>query len=87
MQVTGLTSEAFWKGEMEIRGTVQDGDQRFRVRILRKGSQIFDYSCSRVGENGRVLGRCSLGCTQTAQGLPMCAHGHAVLTAYLEQNM
>lgn len=85
MQVTELSAEAFWKGETEIKGTVLDGGGSYRVRILRKGSHIFDYSCSRVGENGRVLDRCGLGCTQTAEGLPMCAHGHAVLTAYLEQ--
>ena len=46
MEVTELTAETFWKGETEIRGTVMDGEDEYRVRILRKGSQNFDYSCS-----------------------------------------
>ena len=47
MEVTELTAETFWKGETEIRGTVMDGEDEYRVRILRKGSQNFDYSCNR----------------------------------------
>ena len=39
MEVTELTAETFWKGETEIRGTVMDGEDEYRVRILRKGSQ------------------------------------------------
>lgn len=52
MEVTGLSADTFWKGETEIRGEVTDGTERYRVRILRKGSQIFDYSCSRVEKKG-----------------------------------
>lgn len=62
MEVTGLSADTFWKGETEIRGEVTDGTERYRVRILRKGSQIFDYSCSRVDKNGKRTGYCSLGC-------------------------
>ena len=40
MEVTGLSADTFWKGETEIRGEVTDGTERYRVRILRKGSQI-----------------------------------------------
>ena len=50
MEVTELTAEAFWKGETEIRGTVMDGEDEYRVRILRKGSQNFDYSCSHISK-------------------------------------
>ena len=56
MEVTGLSADTFWKGETEIRGEVTDGTERYRVRILRKGSQIFDYSCSRVDKNGKRTG-------------------------------
>lgn len=83
MEVTGLSSETFWKGETEIKGTVADGAERYQVRILRKGSQIFDYSCSRVDKNGRKLGLCSLGCGKTAAGPGLCVHGEAVLSACL----
>ena len=60
MEVTELTAETFWKGETEIRGTVMDGEDEYRVRILRKGSQNFDYSCSRISKTGRNLGFCGL---------------------------
>ena len=56
MEVTGLSADTFWKGETEIRGEVTDGTERYRVRILRKGSQIFEYSCSRVANNGKRIG-------------------------------
>ena len=49
MQVSGLSWDTFWKGETEIRGTAADGEETYRVRILYKGSRVFDYSCSRMG--------------------------------------
>ena len=64
MEVTELTAETFWKGETEIRGTVMDGEDEYRVRILRKGSQNFDYSCSHISKTGRNLGFCGVSCTQ-----------------------
>lgn len=85
MQVSGLSSETFWRGETEIRGTVTDGGESYRVRILRKGSQVFDYSCSRMGRDGKQSGFCSLSCTPTEGGIAMCAHARAVLEAYLNQ--
>ena len=72
MEVTELTAEAFWKGETEIRGTVMDGEDEYRVRILRKGSQNFDYSCSHISKTGRNLGFCGVSCTQGPDGIPMC---------------
>ena len=62
MEVTGLSANTFWKGEMEILGTVKDGTETYRVRMLRKGSQIYDYSCSHVDQNGKKLDVCSMGC-------------------------
>lgn len=60
MEVTEFTAETFWKGETEIRGTVMDGEDEYRVRILRKGSQNFDYSCSHISKTGRNLGFCGV---------------------------
>ena len=71
MEVTELTAETFWKGETEIRGTVMDGEDEYRVRILRKGSQNFDYSCSHISKTGRNLGFCGVSCTQGPDGIPM----------------
>jgi len=85
MEVTGLSADTFWKGETEIRGTVQDGTSQYKVRILRKGSQIFDYSCSHVDKDGKKLGICGLGCGRTAGGMELCAHGEAVLAEYLSR--
>ncbi len=83
MEVTDLSAETFWKGETEIRGTVTDEGDRYRVRILRKGSQIFDYSCSHVDKNGKKLGHCLVKCGNVSGEEDLCDHGRAVLLAYL----
>ena len=85
MEVTELTAETFWKGETEIRGTVMDGEDEYRVRILRKGSQNFDYSCSHISKTGRNLGFCGVSCTQGPDGIPMCPHAHALLAGWLQR--
>ena len=85
MEVTGLSADTFWKGETEIRGEVTDGTERYRVRILRKGSQIFDYSCSRVDKNGKRIGSCAMGCHRGDGEKDLCPHGRAVCEAYLEK--
>lgn len=85
MEVTGLSADTFWKGETEIRGEVTDGTERYRVRILRKGSQIFDYSCSRVDKNGKRTGYCSLGCHGKGGSTVLCPHGEAVYGAYIRK--
>lgn len=85
MEVTELTAEAFWKGETEIRGTVMDGEDEYRVRILRRGSQNFDYSCSHISKTGRNLGFCGVSCTQGPDGIPMCPHAHALLAEWLRR--
>ena len=84
MQVSGLSWDTFWKGETEIRGTAADGEETYRVRILYKGSRVFDYSCSRMGKNGQPTGFCSVSCTPGENGIAMCPHGQAVLEAYLK---
>ena len=85
MEVTELTAETFWKGETEIRGTVMDGEDEYRVRILRKGSQNFDYSCSHISKTGRNLGFCGVSCTQGPDGIPMCPHAHALIAEWLRR--
>ncbi len=82
MEVTDFSAETFWKGETEIRGTVTDEGERYRVRILRKGSQIFDYSCSHVDEDGKKLGQCLVKCQNVSGEEELCSHGRAVLSAW-----
>lgn len=82
MEVTDFSAETFWKGETEIRGTVTDEGERYRVRILRKGSQIFDYSCSHVDEDGKKLGQCLVKCQNVSSEEELCSHGRAVLSAW-----
>ena len=85
MEVTGLAADTFWKGEMEIRGTVTDGSSQYRVRILRKGSQVFDYSCSRMDLSGKRLGICSEGCKSGTKEVELCPHAKALMEAFLKQ--
>ena len=82
MEVTDFSAETFWKGETEIRGTVTDEGERYRVRILRKGSQIFDYSCSHVDKDGKKLGQCLVKCQKVSGEEELCGHGRAVLSAW-----
>lgn len=85
MQVTGLSSETFWKGETEIRGTAADGKDAYRVRILCRDGQICDCTCSRTDGDGNTDRFCPLSCAPEKTGADMCAHGRAVLEAYLEE--
>ncbi len=86
MEVYGLSSDTFWKGETEIRGTVTDCGKRFRVRILRKGSQIYDYSCSHVDESGRRIRDCSVGCGNIVDAGDLCVHGQALLAEHMKKD-
>ena len=86
MEVTGLSTETFWKGETEIRGFVTDGGKRYRVRILRKGSQIFDYSCSHVEMSGRKIKDCCIGCGNIASERDLCVHGQMLLAEQMKKD-
>lgn len=86
MEVTGLSSDTFWKGETEIKGIVTDCGKRFRVRILRKGSQIYDYSCSHVDMSGRKIGDCSVGCGNIVNESGLCVHGQALLAEQMKKD-
>ena len=85
MEVTGLSADTFWKGEMEIRGFVTDNGKRYRVSILRKGSQIFDYSCSHVDMTGRRIRDCSVGCGNVTDENDLCVHGKMLLAEYMKK--
>ena len=84
MEVYGLSSDTFWKDETELRGNVTDCGRRYRVRILRKGSQIYDYSCSHVDESGRRIKDCSVGCGNLTAG-DLCVHAQAVLAEQMKK--
>ena len=86
MEVYGLSSDTFWKSETEIRGTVTDCGKRYRVRIMRKGSQILDYSCSHVDESGRRIRDCSVGCGNIMDVSDLCVHGQALLAEHMKKD-
>ena len=85
MEVSGLSAETFWKGETEIKGTVTDGGEHYLVCIFIKGSQIYDYSCSHVDENGKKLGVCSGACGNVKGTENLCVHCLAVLEEQLKK--
>lgn len=72
MKVRDLEADAFWKGEVRVRGSVEDGDEAFETKIFTKDGEIYDYECS------CVLGNSYKG---------VCEHGRALLSEYrkLEQ--
>ncbi len=57
MNVTDMTTSTFWKGEVGVSGTVQEGETSYRVKLMVKGSQIYDYSCSCI-EGNSYKGMC-----------------------------
>ena len=86
MEVSGLSVETFWKGETETSGFVTDGGKRYRVRILRKGSQIFDYSCSHVEMSGRKIKDCCVGCGNIVSESDLCVHGQMLLAEQMKKD-
>lgn len=70
MKITEMTANTFWKGEMGVRGIVEDGENSYKVSLDIKGSQVRDYSCSCVKGN-------------SYKG--MCAHAECVWKAWQEQ--
>ncbi len=60
MIVSDMTTSTFWKGEAGVRGTVQDGESSYEVKLMIKGSQVYDYSCSCV-EGNSYKGMCPHG--------------------------
>ena len=85
MEVSGLSVETFWKGETETRGFVTDGGKRYRVRIMRKGSQIYDYSCSHVEMSGRRIKDCCIACGDVISESDLCVHGQMLLAEFMKK--
>lgn len=67
MDVTKISTNAFWKGEIEVKGIVCDKEDSFCTKLYIKGSQVFDYSCS---------------CMRGNSYKGMCVHCEKVLNEY-----
>lgn len=70
MKLTDMTVNAFWKGEYGVNGLVEDRDNQYKVKLLVKGSQVRDYSCSCVNGN-------------SFKG--MCEHSRLVRDAFIKR--
>lgn len=70
MKLTDMTVNAFWKGEYGVNGLVEDQDKQYQVKLLVKGSQVRDYSCSCVNGN-------------SFKG--MCEHSQLVRDAFIKR--
>ena len=46
MKIRELTVNTFWKGEVGVRGLVEDNGKEYRVQLYGKGLAVRDYSCS-----------------------------------------
>ena len=46
MEVIEITSNTFWKGEVGVKGLVEDQGEVYKASLYVKGGQVFDYSCS-----------------------------------------
>jgi len=71
MKITELETSAFWKGELGVKGTVEDEAGSYQVSLFIKGSQVRDYSCS---------------CVQGNSFKGMCSHAGFVWENWLKQN-
>lgn len=67
MNVTGITTRAFWKGEFGITGYVEDRGQSYKVKLDVMGGDVNSCSCS---------------CAQGISCKGLCPHAQAVLAHY-----
>ena len=65
-----LADNTFWRGEVEVRATVQDGEEKYRVKLMVKHDQIYQYQC---------------GCAEHKKYRGMCRHSIAVALAYKDK--
>ena len=63
MEVIKMQTNNFWKGEVGVRGLVEDQAQTYNVSLYVKGGRVKDYSCS---------------CAEGNSYKGMCAHGKAL---------
>ena len=67
MEVIKMQTNNFWKGEVGVRGLVEDQAQTYNVSLYVKGGRVKDYSCS---------------CAEGNSYKGMCAHGKALFAYY-----
>ena len=67
MEVVKMQTNNFWKGEVGVKGLVQDQAQTYNVSLYVKGGRVKDYSCS---------------CAEGNSYKGMCAHGKALFAYY-----
>lgn len=67
MKIRELTVNTFWKGEVGVRGLVEDNGKEYRVQLYGKCSAVRDYSCS---------------CPEGNSWRGMCPHAKALWEAY-----
>lgn len=67
MEVVKMQTSNFWKGEVGVKGLVEDQAQAYNVSLYVKGGQVKDYSCS---------------CAEGNSYKGMCAHGKALFAYY-----
>ena len=67
MKIRELTVNTFWKGEVGVRGLVEDNRKEYRVQLYGKGSAVRDYSCS---------------CPEGNSWRGMCPHAKVLWEAY-----
>ena len=67
MKIRELTVNTFWKGEVGVRGLVEDNGKEYRVQLYGKGSAVRDYSCS---------------CPEGNSWRGMCPHAKVLWEAY-----
>ena len=70
MEITGMQTKAFWKGEVGISGQVKDGRELYKVRLEVKGSYVNSCSCS---------------CARGNSYKDMCPHEKALFAHYMSQ--
>ncbi|MEY8338749.1 DEAD/DEAH box helicase [Lachnospiraceae bacterium 62-35] len=57
MEISEITSNTFWKGEVGVKGLAEDQGERYKVSLYVKGKQVFDYSCT-CKEGNSYKGMC-----------------------------
>ena len=67
MEVIKMQTNNFWKGEVGVRGLVEDQAQTYNVSLYVKGGRVKDYSCS---------------CAEGNSYKGVCAHGKALFAYY-----
>ena len=78
MEVTELYRRNLLERRNRDQRNRPDGEDEYRVCILRKGSQNFDYSCSHISKTGRNLDFAESPAHRNRTG-SRCPHAHALL--------